>query len=61
MENKIIPLTDNIFDLVKNTHLNLSLQGWPAAVTAVAFFGSCVTIYALKITPPEQNQKDNMK
>lgn len=57
MENKIIPLTDNIFDLAKNTHLDLSLQGWPAAITAMAFFGSCVAIYALKVTHPEQNQK----
>lgn len=56
MENKIIPLTDNIFDLVKHTHLDLNLHGWPAAVTAVAFFGSCVAIYALKVTHPEQNQ-----
>ncbi|MBS6923491.1 MAG: hypothetical protein KH186_08120 [Lachnospiraceae bacterium] len=55
MENKIIPLTDNIFDLVKNTHLDLNLHGWPAAVTAVAFFCSCVAIYALKVTHPEHN------
>lgn len=55
MENQIISLTDNIFDFVKNTHLDLNLHGWPAAVTAVAFFGSCVTIYALKVTHSEQN------
>lgn len=57
MENRIIPLTDNIFDLVRNTHLDLSLQGWPAAITAMACFGSCVAIYALKVTHPEQNPK----
>ena len=39
--------------VLKNMHLNVSLQGWPAAVSAVALFGSCVAIYAIKVTHPE--------
>lgn len=54
MENKIIQMTDNIPALIKNTHLNVNLHGWPAAITAVAFFGSCVALYAIKVTHPDQ-------
>lgn len=53
MENKIIQMTDSIPAIIKNTHLNVNLQGWPAAITAVALFGSCVAIYAIKVTHPE--------
>lgn len=49
MEHNIIKMADSIPTLIKNTNLNVSLQGWPAAITAVAFFGSCVAIYAIKI------------
>ena len=54
MENKIIQMADSIPALIKNTHLNVNLQGWPAAITAVALFGSCVAIYAIKVTHPAQ-------
>ena len=50
MEHNIIKMADSIPTLIKNTTLNVSLQGWPAAITAVALFGSCVAIYAIKIT-----------
>ena len=53
MENKIIQMADSIPAILKNTHLNVNLQGWPAAITAAALFGSCVAIYAIKITHPE--------
>lgn len=48
MENKIIQMADSIPAIIKNTHLNVNLQGWPAAITAVTFFCSCVAIYAIK-------------
>ena len=54
MENKIIQMADSIPALIKNTHLNVNLQGWPAAITAVALFGSCVAIYAIKATHLDQ-------
>ena len=54
MENKIIQMADSIPAILKNTHLNVNLQGWPAALTAITFFGSCVAIYALKVTHPDQ-------
>lgn len=53
MENKIVQMADSIPAILKNTHLNVNLQGWPAAITAVALFGSYVAIYAIKITHPE--------
>lgn len=54
MENKLIQMADSIPAILKNTHLNVNLQGWPAAITAISFFGSCVAIYALKVTHPDQ-------
>lgn len=53
MENKIIQMAECIPAILKNTHLNVNLQGWPAAITSVALFGSCVAIYAIKVTHPE--------
>ncbi len=50
MEHNIIKMADSIPTLIKHTNLNVSLQGWPAAITAVALFGSCVAIYAIRIT-----------
>ena len=50
MEHNIIELADSVPTLIKNTNLDVSLEGWPAAITAMAFFGSCVAIYAIKIT-----------
>ncbi len=50
MENKLIQMADSFPALIKNTNLNVSLQGWPAAVTAVALFISCVAIYAIRVT-----------
>ena len=44
MEHNIIKMADSIPTLIKHTNLNVSLQGWPAAITAVALFGSCVAI-----------------
>ena len=54
MENKLIEVVDTFPTLIKNTHLNVNLQGWPAAITAVALFGSCVAIYAIKVSHPDQ-------
>ena len=55
MENKLIQAADSIPTLIKNTHLKVTLQGWPAAVTAIALFGSGVIIYALKVTHPNKS------
>lgn len=57
MENKLIQMSDTIPAVLKNTHLNVSLQGWPAAITAISLFGSCVAIYALKVTHPDQTDE----
>lgn len=54
MENKLTQVVDTIPTLIKNTHLNVSLEGWPAAITAIAFFCSGVVVYALKVTHPDE-------
>jgi hypothetical protein len=50
MENNIIQMADSVPALIKNTHLNVNLSGWPAAISAIALFGSFVAVYAIKIT-----------
>ena len=54
MENKIIQMADSIPALIKNTHLNVNLQGWPAAVTAIAICCAGVAVYAIKATTPSK-------
>ena len=48
----ILQLTEGITALLQNTHLSFCLQGWPAALTAVAVCGAGVAIYAIKATHP---------
>ncbi len=55
MENKLTQIVDTIPTLIKNTQLNVSLEGWPAAITAIAFFCSGVAVYALKVTHPNES------
>lgn len=51
-KNKLVKIVDTIPTVLENTTLDIKLEGWPAAVTAFAFFASCVSIYALKVTHP---------
>ena len=49
MENNLISIaTDYLPIFLKNIRFSIHLKGWPAAITAVAFCGSCVAIYGLK-------------
>ena len=48
MENKLIQLVDAFPNLIKNTHLTVNIQGWPAAVTGIAICCAGVAIYAIK-------------
>ena len=53
MENKLIEVVDTFPTLIKNTHLNVNLQGWPAAVTAIAI--CCAGVVAIiKATTPSE-------
>ena len=54
MENKIIEVVDAFPSLIKNTHLNVNLQGWPAAVTAIAICCAGVAVYAIKVPAPSE-------
>ena len=49
MENKIVALADAFPTLIKNTTLNVSLQGWPATVTFVGLGCVAVVGYAIKV------------
>lgn len=54
MENKLFTETfNNLPELVKHTHLNINLDGWPAAVTAISGCIAIVAIYAMKTTHQE--------
>ena len=54
MENKLIEVVDTFPTLIKNTHLNVNLQGWPAVVTAIAICCAGVAVYAIKATTPSE-------
>lgn len=49
---KTAQVLNNMPDLIKNTNLNIHLEGWPAAVTAISGCLTIVAIYALKVTHP---------
>ena len=53
MKNNIIKFVGNLPALIQNTHLNVNLQGWPAAVAVIAISLSGVTAYAIKVLNPE--------
>lgn len=48
MESKLIQPTDTLPAIIKNTHINVSLQGWPAAITVIALCCAGVAVYAIK-------------
>ena len=53
MKNNIFELVGNLPALLQNTHLNINLQGWPAAVAVIAVSLSGVTAYAIKVLSPD--------
>ena len=51
MENKLLTETFNNFpELVKHTQLNIHLDGWPAAVSAISVCIAIVALCAIKTT-----------
>ncbi len=52
MKNTILELIGSVPALLQNTHLNIDLQGWPAAVAVIAISISGVKIYALRVSNP---------
>ena len=47
MEKNLIPITNLIPDVIRNTRLNLTLDGWPAAVAVFAICGTIISVYAI--------------
>jgi hypothetical protein len=58
MKNNLIDLVSSLSSLVQNTHLNISLQGWPATVAVVAICGAGVTVYFIKLSQPKWDPYD---
>ncbi len=54
MEKTLVAVTETLPTVIKNTHFNITLAGWPAAVTAIALCCAGVAVYALKIMDPEE-------
>ncbi len=53
MKNTFFELAKNLPVLLQNTHLNISLQGWPAAVAVVVVSLAGLTAYSLTVLNPE--------
>ncbi len=56
MKKNLIAMTDALPDVIRNTHFNITLEGWPAAVTVsvVAICCTVVAVCALKDTRSEE-------
>lgn len=53
---RTLKLASNVLpDVIKNTHLNLSLEGWPAAVSVIVICGTIISIYAINATHPGES------
>lgn len=61
MDNNLIQIVESIPALIQNTHLDISLSGWPAAVAAIAVFGSGVIVYALISTRSNGDAKEYVR
>ena len=53
MNNTLTAVTEALPTVISNTHFNVMLSGWPAAITVVALCCAGVAIFALKVTHPE--------
>lgn len=53
MKNTFLEFAGSLPALIQNTHLNVSLDGWPAAVAVIAISLSGVVAYAIKVLSPE--------
>ncbi len=53
MKNTFLGFAGSLPALIQNTHLNVSLDGWPAAVAVIAISLSSVAAYAIKALNPE--------
>lgn len=53
MEDEMLPVAGTLPVLAQNTHLDVSLDGWPAAVAITAVCGAAVMIVAI-LAPSEE-------
>ncbi len=54
MENKLLAGTiNNLPELIRHTHLNISLEGWPATVTVISCCLTLVAVVAIRTSQQE--------
>ena len=61
MKNNLLELVGSLPALLQNTHLNVNLQGWPAAVAVIAVSLSGVVAYAIKVPRSDAEAPANMQ
>lgn len=49
METKIAKIIEIIPDVIKNTKLNISIEGWPAFATVFTLCGTSIIFYSVKV------------
>ena len=60
MNNPIIRLSSLIPTIISNTHLNITLQGWPAAISFLGLCGTVLGVHAIDSnnkTPESESQR----
>ena len=58
MKNTLIEVGGSIPALIKNTHLTVNLQGWPAAVAVIALCTGGVAIYAIQASASQSTSTE---
>ena len=62
MDNTTITsVAESIPNVIKNTHLNVNIEGWPAVVSIISICGTCIACYAIKCYYFDKNTKDEAR
>lgn len=59
MEKSLTTITNTLPDVIKNTRLNLSLDGWPATVAVFAICGTVISVCAIKASQHDESSSIN--
>ena len=57
-KNFITETVNNLPELIKNTHININLQGWPAAISVMSCCAAYVSVKVISIA--EQTKRLNI-
>ncbi len=73
MDKKFLAFLRSLSTVAQNTHLNISLEGWPGAIAVWALSGAVIGVAAIlatsakaeggqapdQVEPPEEDQQDS--